>query len=89
MIIPDSAVKNEEISNFLLVVRRCDCDLKKAVIRLNLNDHYEFKNIDVFIDRFYEVLQFIDGERLKRIKQNFRKEMDVIGRYKQPVKASI
>lgn len=82
MIIPESAVKNEEISNFLLVVRRCDCDLKKAVIRLNFNDHYEFKNIDAFIDRFYEVLQFIDGERLKRIKEVYEKEMSVIDGYK-------
>ena len=53
MIIPDSAVKDEEISIFLLVVRGSDCDLKKAVIRLNLKDHYEFKNIDEFIDKFY------------------------------------
>ncbi len=82
MIIPESAVKNEEISNFLLVVRRCDCDLKKAVIRLNLNDHYEFKNIDEFIDKFYEVLQFIDGERLKRIKEVYGKELSVIDGYK-------
>lgn len=83
MIIPESAVKNEEISNFLLVVRRCDCDLKKAVIRLNLNDHYEFKNIDEFIDKFYAVLQFIDGERLKRIKEVYGKELSVIDGYKQ------
>lgn len=82
MIIPESAVKNEEISNFLLVVRRCDCDLKKAVIRLNLNDHYEFKNIDEFIDKFYEVLQFIDGERLKRIKEVYGKEISVFDGYK-------
>ncbi|MCG1512749.1 hypothetical protein K4R33_11995 [Staphylococcus epidermidis] len=83
MIIPESAVKNEEISNFLLVVRRCDCDLKKAVIRLNLNDHYEFKNVDEFIDKFYAVLQFIDGERLKRIKEVYGKELSVIDGYKQ------
>lgn len=82
MIIPDSAVKDEEISNFLLVVRRCDCDLKKAVIRLNLKDHYEFKNIDEFIDKFHEVLQFIGGERLKRIKEGYEKEMSVIDGYK-------
>lgn len=82
MIIPDSAVKDEEISIFLLVVRRCDCDLKKAVIRLNLKDHYEFKNIDEFIDKFHEVLQFIGGERLKRIKEGYEKEMSVIYGYK-------
>lgn len=82
MIIPESAVKDEEISIFLLVVRGSDCDLKKAVIRLNLNDHYEFKNIDEFIDKFHEVLQFIGGERLKRIKEVYGKELLLIDGYK-------
>lgn len=76
--IPINAVKNEEFNYFLHILKNNDDDLKATVIELNEYHHYQFVDINDFIDKFYEVKQFIDNQCLYNAQKYFERELMTI-----------
>lgn len=76
--IPINAVKNEEFNYFLHILKKNDDDLKATVIELNEYHHYQFVDINDFIDKFYEVKQFIDNQCLYNAQKYFERELMTI-----------
>lgn len=73
-----NAVKNEEFNYFLHILKKNDDDLKATVIELNEYHHYQFVDINDFIDKFYEVKQFIDNQCLYNAQKYFERELMTI-----------
>lgn len=76
--IPINAVKNEEFNYFLHILKKNDDDLKATVIELNEYHHYQFVDVNEFIDKFYEVKQFIDNKCLYNAQKYFESELMII-----------
>lgn len=73
-----NAVKNEEFNYFLHILKKNDDDLKATVIELNEYHHYQFVDVNEFIDKFYEVKQFIDNQCLYNAQKYFERELMTI-----------
>lgn len=78
MIIPLSAVKNEEFNYLLHYLKKNNDDFKSTIIDLNTNEHYGLKNVEDFINKFYEVKQFIDNRCLVNSHRNFERQLNLI-----------
>ena len=76
--IPINAVKNEEFNYFLHILKNNDDDLKATVIELNEYHHYQFVDINDFIDKFYEVKQFITFKCLNDAHSYYESEINAV-----------
>lgn len=73
-----NAVKNEEFNYFLHILKKNDDDLKATVIELNEYHHYQFVDVNEFIEKFYEVKQYIDNKCLYNAHKYFESELMTI-----------
>mgnify|MGYP007050582943 CR=1 FL=1 len=69
------------MNNLIICCTFCkknDDDFKKTIIELNKYHHYQLKNVDDYIDKVYEVKQFISTHCLYDAQQHFKKELKLI-----------
>lgn len=75
---PEQAVRSEQFNYLLHILQKNDDDFEKTIIELNKYHHYQLNNVDDFINKVYEVKQFITNLCLYNAQQHFKKELKLI-----------
>ena len=75
---PEQAVKSEQFNYLLHILQKNDDDFEKTIIELNQYHHYQLNNVDDYIDKVYEIKQFISNDCLYNAQRHFKKELKLI-----------
>ncbi|MDV8169454.1 hypothetical protein L5D95_10315 [Streptococcus pneumoniae] len=75
---PEHAIRDEQFNYLLHILQKNDDDLKKTIIELNKYHHYQLNNVDDYINKVYEVKQFISNHCLYDAQKHFKKELKLI-----------
>ena len=72
------AVKSEEFNYFLSILKKHDSDIEQTINELNTIHHYNLESIDDFIEKFYDIKQFITFKCLNDAHKYYESEMNAV-----------
>ncbi len=74
----EEGIRSEEFNYLLEILEKKDDDFKKTIIELNKYHHYQLKNLHHFINKLYQLNQFITNHSLYNPQQHFKNHFNLI-----------